>query len=63
MPGSFNIDTDDSGNPVVVQALAIVLSDPTRHKMVRSQAAHALGRVPYSSGMQINFELVSYELI
>ncbi|WP_144996373.1 hypothetical protein [Polystyrenella longa] len=58
-----DVDIDENGVPVVVHALAVVLSDPTRNKMVRSQAAHALGRVPISSGMRINFELLSYELL
>ncbi|MAT13949.1 MAG: hypothetical protein CMJ46_01610 [Planctomyces sp.] len=58
-----DVDTDETGKPFVVHALAVILSDPTRHYMVRSQAAHALGRVPMTAAMQINFELLSYELL
>ncbi|MCA9040902.1 MAG: hypothetical protein KDA65_11190 [Planctomycetaceae bacterium] len=58
-----NVDVDDQGLPFIAHALTLVLSDPTRKEQVRSQAAHALGRITYTPAMQINFELISYEIL
>lgn len=53
----------NENKPFIVEALAKVLSDPTQHKMSRSHAAYALGRVPMNSQMQLNLHLISFEIM
>lgn len=57
--GKLNVIQDQDKMPVVPQALAMVLADPERPKLVRAEAAQSLGRLPYDR--DIDLGLVAYE--